>query len=153
MTLNTQSRVSLNMHNRTAVNEVVTLEIDKNGNVSRALPDPSMKSMTLENTLLRQLYPGIQVATVNVPTDPLDAWEETQVETAMANLVLDGVRYKFAVASGSAKKGKFYFGDYDDSERLAKRFRHKPQGGIVYFRVLRSDCRVGMGRPDGRVRV
>src|SRR5260370_16365414 len=72
MTLNTQSRVSLNTHNRTVVNEVVTLEIDKNGSVSRALPDPSMKSMTLENTLLRQLYPDIRVATANVPTDPLN---------------------------------------------------------------------------------
>src|SRR5260370_30519028 len=70
MTLNTQSRVSLNTHNRTAVNEVVTLEIDKNGNVTRALPDPPMNTRTLANTLLRQLYPDIAVATVNVPPAP-----------------------------------------------------------------------------------
>src|SRR5260370_14508043 len=78
MTLNTQSRVSLNTHNRTVVNEVLTLESDKNENVSRALPDPSVKSMTLENTLLRQLYPDTHQATAYVPTGPLDATEETQ---------------------------------------------------------------------------
>ena len=105
MTLNKQSRVSLNTHSGASANEVVMLEIDKNGNVSRTLTDPSAKPATLENTLLRALYPGIRVAIINVPTDSLDAWQETQVETAMRNIVLDGVRYILAGASGSAKEG------------------------------------------------
>ncbi len=61
------------------------------------------------------LYPGIKVASVNVPTEPLDDFEESQVENALARLIWNGIHYKLVGASGSAKKGKFYFVDQEHS--------------------------------------
>jgi hypothetical protein len=153
MTLNKQSKASINAESKTSMDEVVMLEIEKNGNVSRVLADSSVKPLTLKNTLLRRLYPEIRVIIVTVPTDPLDAWEETQVETAMRNLVLDGVRYMLAGGSGGSKKGKFYFVDSDHSELLAKRFRHNPQVAVVHFGILVSSCMALLEEPDARVLV
>jgi len=52
---------------------------------------------------------------VNVPAEPLDDYEESQVENALARLVWNGIHYKLVGASGSAKKGKFYFVDQEHS--------------------------------------
>src|SRR5580698_5601032 len=107
----------------------------------------------LQNTLLSVLYPGIKVASVNVPAEPLDDYEESQVENALARLVWNGVHYKLVGASGSAKKGKFYFVDHEHSRVIAERFQHWPQAAIVYFGVLVSPCRVMMEEPEARVLV
>jgi hypothetical protein len=144
MTMNTQRSISLD--------HILMLDIDKQGNVRKRLPKLDAES-TLENTLLQFLYPGIRVATVNVPLEPLDDWEEMQVETAMQNLVVDNIRYKLVGASGSSKKGKFYFVDYEHADAIAKRFQNWPQAAMVYFGILVSPCKVVIEEPEATVLV
>lgn len=98
------------------VDQIQNLEIDRNGRVTPRLNDLD----PLENTLLSVLYPGIRVASVNVPVEPLDEYEESLVENALAKLVWKGVHYKLVGASGSAKKGKFYFVDHEHVRKAAK---------------------------------
>jgi hypothetical protein len=131
------------------VDQIQNLEIDRNGRIAPRLHDLE----PLENTLLSVLYPGIKVASVNVPAEPLDDYEESQVENALARLVFKGVHYKLVGASGSAKNGKFYFVDDEHSRVIAERFQHWPQAAIVYFGILVSPCKVMMEAPDSRVLV
>jgi hypothetical protein len=134
---------------RITADQIQNLEIDRNGRIAPRLHDLE----PLENTLLSVLYPGIKVASVNVPTEPLDDFEESQVENALARLVWNGVDYKLVGASGSAKKGKFYFVDREHSGVIAERFQHWPQAAMVYFGILVSSCKVMMETPDARVLV
>jgi hypothetical protein len=134
---------------RIPADQLQNLEIDRNGRVAPRLHDLE----PLKNTLLSVLYPGIKVASVNVPAEPLDDYEEAQVENALARLVWNGVHYKLVGASGSAKKGKFYFVDRDHSRAIAERFQHWPQAAIVYFGILVSPCKVMMEEPEVRVLV
>jgi hypothetical protein len=134
---------------RIAADRIQNLEIDRNGRIAPRLHDLE----PIENTLLSVLYPGIKVASVNVPTEPLDDFEESQVENALARLIWNGVHYKLVGASGSAKKGKFYFVDHEHSRAIAERFQHWPQAAIVYFGILVSSCKVMMEEPDARVLV
>ncbi|HXM09301.1 MAG TPA: hypothetical protein VN946_05080 [Terriglobales bacterium] len=134
---------------RIPADQLQNLEIDRNGRVASRLHDLE----PLKNTLLSVLYPGIKVASVNVPAEPLDDYEEAQVENALARLVWNGVHYKLAGASGSAKKGKFYFVDREHSRAIAERFQHWPQAAIVYFGILVSPCRVMMEESEARVLV
>ena len=76
----------------------------------------------MENTLLSVLYPGIKVASVNVPTEILDDYEESQVENRWQNLSGTVFTTNLVGASGSAKKGKFYFVDQEHSRRLPSGF-------------------------------
>jgi hypothetical protein len=131
------------------VDQIQNLEIDRNGRVIPRLNDLD----PLENTLLSVLYPGVKVASVNVPVEPLDEYEESKVENAMANLVWRGIHYKLVGASGSAKKGKFYFVDHEHSRAIAERFQHWPQAAIVYFGILVSSCKVMMEESGARVLV
>ncbi len=133
-----------------SIEQVVTLDIDSTGSVTQRLTN---LETTLENTLLNALYPGINVAVVNVPTEPLDAYEESQVENAMANLKFKNTPYKLVGASGSSKDGKFYFVDKDHSHAIAERFQHWPQAAIVYFGILVSNCKVVIEEPDVSVLV
>src|SRR5208337_191322 len=96
---------------RIRADQLQNLEIDRNGRVTPRLHDLD----PFQNTLLSVLYPGIKVASVNVPAGPLDDYEEAQVENALARLVWNSVHYKLVGASGSAKKGKFYFVDQEHS--------------------------------------
>src|ERR1700758_1267719 len=134
---------------RIPADQLQNLEIDRNGRVAPRLHDLE----PLKNTLLSVLYPGIKGASVNVPAEPLDDYEEAQVENALARLVWNGVHYKLVGASGSAKKGKFYFVDQKRSRAIAERFQHWPQGAIVYFGILVSPCKVMMEEPEARVLV
>jgi hypothetical protein len=134
---------------RIPADQLQNLEIDRNGRVTPRLHDLE----PLKNTLLSVLYPGIKVASVNVPAEPLDDYEESQVENALARLVWNGVHYKLVGASGSAKKGKFYFVDREHSQAIAERFQHWPQAAIVYFGILVSPCKVMMEEPEVRVLV
>ena len=131
------------------VDQIQNLEIDRNGRVMPRLNDLD----PLENTLLSVLYPGVKVASVNVPVEPLDEYEESKVENALARLVWRGIHYKLVGASGSAKKGKFYFVDQEHSRPIAERFQHWPQAAIVYFGILVSPCKVMMEESDARVLV
>src|SRR6478752_2879826 len=134
---------------RIPADQIQNLEIDRNGRVAPRLHDLE----PLKNTLLSVLYPGIKVASVNVPTEILDDYEESQVENRLAKLVWNGIHYKLVGASGSAKKGKFYFVDQEHSRAIAERFQHWPQAAIVYFGILVSPCKVMMEAPDSRVLV
>ena len=134
---------------RIPADQLQNLEIDRNGRVAPRLHDLE----PLKNTLLSVLYPGIKVASVNVPAEPLDDYEEAQVENALARLVWNGVHYKLVGASGSAKKGKFYFVDREHSKAIAERFQHWPQAAIVYFGILVSPCKVMMEESEARVLV
>src|SRR5271166_3886523 len=134
---------------RIRADQLQNLEIDRNGRVTPRLHDLD----PFQNTLLSVLYPGIKVASVNVPAGPLDDYEEVQVENALARLIWNGVHYKLVGASGSAKKGKFYFVDQEHSRDIAERFQHSPQAAIVYLGILVSPCKVMMEAPDARVLV
>ena len=128
---------------------IQNLEIDRNGRVTPRLHDLE----PLENTLLSVLYPQIRVASVNVPSEQLDDYEESQVENTLAQLVWNGIPYKLVGASGSAKKGKFYFVDRDHSRLIAERFQHWPQAAIVYFGILVSPCKVMCEETEAEVLV
>src|SRR5258708_7498701 len=134
---------------RIPADQLQNLEIDRNGRIAPRLNDLE----PLKNTLLSVFYPGIKVASVNVPAEPLDDYEEAQVENALARLVWNGIHYKLVGASGSAKKGKFYFVDREHSGAIAERFQHWPQAAIVYFGILVSPCKVMMEESEGRVLV
>jgi len=144
MTKNTKTK-----NYRLPADQLQNLEIDRNGRVTPRLHDLD----PLQNTLLSVLYPGIKVASVNVPAEPLDDYEESQVENALARLVWNGIHYKLVGASGSAKKGKFYFVDQQHSRAIAERFQHWPQAAIVYFGILVSPCKVMMEEPEAQVLV
>ena len=139
-----------NKTNKFSIEQVVTLDIDSAGSVTQRLTN---LETTLESTLLNALYPGIKVAVVNVPNEPLDAYEESQVESAMANLKFKNTFYRLVGASGSSKDGKFYFVDKDHSQPIAERFQHWPQAAIVYFGILVSCCKVVIEEPDVSVLV
>jgi hypothetical protein len=130
---------------RIRADQLQNLEIDRNGRVTPRLHDLD----PFQNTLLSVLYPGIKVASVNVPAGPLDDYEEAQVENALARLVWNGVHYKLVGASGSAKKGKFYFVDQEHSRAIAERFQHLAASGD---RLLRNS-RLALQGDDGGTRV
>ena len=84
---------------------ILALELDREGRLSRKTMR-LIREEQLTNTLLQGFYPGIRVATVDVPTEPLDACEQAIVEQALTRVEFDGTRYSLVGASGSAKKGK-----------------------------------------------
>ena len=100
------------------------------------------KEAQLTNTLLRSLYSGIRVATVEVPTEPLDPCEQAMVEQALTRLEVDGTRYSLVGASGSAKEGRFYAVESMFEKRLAERFKCSPQAAMTYLGILVSSCKV-----------
>ncbi len=134
---------------RIPADHIQNLEIDRSGRVTPRLHDLE----PLENTLLSALYPQISVASVNVPSEQLDDFEESQVENALAQLIWNGIHYKLVGASGSAKKGKFYFVDRDHSRLIAERFQHWPQAAIVYFGILVSPCKAMLEESEAEVLV
>ena len=134
------------------VNPVLALELDRNGNVSKKTMKLDREAQ-LTNSLLQGLYPGIHVATVDVPTEPLDSCEQAMVEQALTRIEVDGIRYSLVGASGSAKNGKFYAVESSFEKKLAERFRFSPQAAITYFGILVSSCKVLVEVPDCRVMV
>ena len=134
------------------VNPVLALELDRNGSVSKKTMKLDREAQ-LTNSLLQGLYPGIHVATVDVPTEPLDPCEQAMVEQALTRIEMDGIRYSLIGASGSAKSGKFYAVESSFEKKLAERFRFSPQAAITYFGILVSSCRVLVEEPDCRVMV
>src|SRR5207302_9554129 len=131
---------------------ILALDLDREGHMSRQ-PMTLSRQETLSNTLLQGFCPGIRVATVDVPTEPLDACEQAIVEQALTRVEFDGIRYSLVGASGSAKKGKFYAVDSRCEKRLAERFRYSPQAAMTYFGILVSSCKVLIEVPECRVLV
>src|SRR6516165_4143912 len=131
---------------------VFAFELDREGRLSRKTMRLSREE-TLTNTLLQGFCPGIRVATVDVPTEPLDGCEQAMVEQALTRVEFDGIRYSLVGASGSAKKGKFYAVESRYEKKLAERFRCSPQAAMTYFGILVSSCKVMIEVPDCRVLV
>jgi hypothetical protein len=124
-----------------SIDQIQQLEIGRNGNILPRLRDLDQDS-TLKGSLLRLLYPGIRVASVNVPVEPLEEIEETRVRNTMANFSYKGVRYKLVGASGSAKKGKFYFVDEQHHKPIATGCDHlfRDSGFQLQYRARNSEC-------------
>ena len=133
-------------------NPVLALEVDRNGSVTKKAMKLDQDSQ-LTNSLLERLYPGIRVATVDVPTEPLDPCEQAMVEQTLTQVEVDGLRYSLVGASGSAKNGKFYAVENSFAKKLGERFRFSPQAAITYFGILVSACKVLVEEPDCRVMV
>src|SRR5437868_4756929 len=131
---------------------ILALELDREGHISRKTMRLNRQE-TLTNTLLQGFCPGIRVATVDVPTEPLDACEQAIVEQALTRVQFDGIRYSLVGASGSAKKGKFYAVESRYEKRLSERFRFSPQAAMTYFGILVSSCKVLIEVPECRLLV
>src|SRR5213079_1382077 len=84
---------------------VMALEIDEEGTVAQKSMQLTRQGQ-LDNTLLDALYPGIRVATVEIPGAELDG--RAKVEQALAKFTVGGVEYRLIGASGSAKNGRYY---------------------------------------------
>ena len=132
--------------------QVMALEIDENGQVRKKMMKLDREGQ-LENTLIQALYPGIRVATVDVPQQPLDLYQQARVEQALAKLSCDGVSYRLIGASGSAKSGKYYAVDVAHEKPIAERFRHWPEASITYFGILVSPCQARIEAPEARLMV
>lgn len=131
---------------------ILALELDRDGHLSKKNMKLAREEQ-LTNTLLEGFCPGIRVATVDVPTEPLDACEQAIVEQALTRVEFDGIRYSLVGASGSAKKGKFYAVGSQYEKRLAERFRFSPQAAMTYFGILVSSCKVLIEVPECRLLV
>ncbi len=80
---------------------VMALEIDEEGTVAQKSMQLTRQGQ-LANTLLDALYPGIRVATVEIPGAELDDYGRAKVEQALARFTVGGVEYRLIGASGSA---------------------------------------------------
>jgi hypothetical protein len=132
--------------------KVINLTVTKDGKIERRMPNLSPDAQ-LSNTLLEALYPGIQVASVCVTPEPLDAVERARVESAISRFSVEGTEYRLIGASGSAKDGKYYAVEARLEHSLAARFADWPQAAVTYFGILVSPCLVRMHVPRGRVTV
>ncbi len=138
--------------NTFSIDQIQQLEIGSNGNIMPRIRDLDYDS-TLRGSLLSVLYPGIKVASVLVPVEPLDEVQENRVRNTMAKFIYKGVRYCLVGAASSAKKGLFYFVDEQHHQKIAARFHNWPQAAISYFGILVSNCRVVADLPKARVLV
>lgn len=132
---------------------VRALEIDEKGDLKKKMMELERDSQ-LENTLLQALYPGIQVATVDVPRQHLDKFEQGRVEQRLNKLSCDGVEYRLIGGSGSTKLGRYYAVDVAHERPIAQRFGNWPEAAMVYFGILVSPCNKGrIEIPKARVMV
>ena len=118
---------------------VLALEINRNGEVTKKL-NPLDREHELTNTLLHGLYPGIAVATVDVPQEELSPFERATVEQALVRLEWEKQKFALIGASGSAKNGKFYAVEPKHEREIASRFGSWPEAAMTYFGILVSDC-------------
>ena len=91
--------------NKTSILRVIALEISEDGAVSKKQMKIDRDSQ-LENTLLKADYPDIRVATIDIPQQQLDQYQQAMVEHSLGKrIVHDGVEYSLVGASASAKNG------------------------------------------------
>ena len=131
---------------------VMALEIDEEGTVAQKSMQLTRQSQ-LENTLLDALYPGIRVATVEIPGAELDDYGRAKVEQALARFTVGGVEYRLVGASGSAKDGKYYAVNKEFERVISERFQQWPEAAVTYFGILVSPCKVRIEDQDTRVLV
>jgi len=139
--------------NRNSLLRVIALEIDEDGAVSRKNMAIDRESQ-LENTLLMADYPEIRVATIDIPQQQLDQYQQSMVEHSLGKKIeYEGVDYCVVGASASAKNGKYYAVDTTHAKLIAKRFRFWPEAAMTYFGILVSPCKVCIEVPNARVLV
>lgn len=127
--------------NQSHVLRVISLEIKDDGTVIRKNMAIDRDSQ-LENTLLQGDYPDVRVATIDIPQEQLDEYQQAIVERSLGKKIeYDGVQYVLAGASASAKNGKYYAVDTKHADRIAKRFRYWPEAAMTYFGILVSPCK------------
>jgi len=132
---------------------VAALEINEDGKVSRKNMTVDRDSQ-LENTLLKADYPAIRVATIDIPQQQLDQYQQAMVEHSLGRkIICDGVEYCLVGASASAKNGKYYAVDAAHAKIIAQRFRFWPEAAMTYFGILVSPCKVCVEFPNARVLV
>ena len=131
---------------------VMALEIDEEGTVAQKSMQLTRQGQ-LDNTLLDALYPGIRVATVEIPGAELDDYGRAKVEQALAKFTVGGVEYRLIGASGSAKNGRYYAVNKEFERAIADRFQQWPEAAVTYFGILISPCKVRIEEPDARVLV
>ena len=73
-----------------SANPVLALEIDRTGSAAKKTMRLDRDSQ-LTNSLLQALHPGIRVATVDVPAEPLDHCEQAIVEQALTRIEVDAL--------------------------------------------------------------
>jgi hypothetical protein len=130
----------------------MALEIDEEGTVAQKSMQLTRQGQ-LDNTLLDALYPGIRVATVEIPGAELDDYGRAKVEQALAKFAIGGVEYRLIGASGSAKNGRYYAVNKEFERTIAERFQQWPEAAVTYFGILISPCKVRIEEPDSRVLV
>ena len=136
--------------NQSHVLRVISLEIKDDGTVIRKNMAIDRDSQ-LENTLLQADYPDVRVATIDIPQEQLDEYQQAMVERSLGKKIeYDGVQY-VAGASASAKNGKYYAVDTKHADRIAKRFRYWPEAAMTYFGILVSPCKARLEFPNARV--
>lgn len=131
---------------------VMAFEIDEEGTVAQKSMQLTRQGQ-LDNTLLDALYPGIRVATVEIPGAELDDYGRAKVEQALAKFTVGGVEYRLIGASGSAKNGRYYAVNKEFERAIADRFQQWPEAAVTYFGILISPCKVRIEEPDARVLV
>ena len=131
---------------------VMALEIDEEGTVAQKSMQLTRQGQ-LANTLLDALYPGIRVATVEIPGAELDDYGRAKVEQALARFTVGGVEYRLIGASGSAKSGRYYAVSKEYERPIAERFQQWPEAAVTYFGILVSPCKVRIEEPDAKVLV
>jgi len=130
----------------------MALEIDEEGTVAQKSMQLTRQGQ-LANTLLDALYPGIRVATVEIPGAELDDYGRAKVEQALARFTVGGVEYRLIGASGSAKSGRYYAVSKEYERPIAERFQQWPEAAVTYFGILVSPCKVRIEEADAKVLV
>ena len=132
---------------------VIALEIDEAGAVSKKHMAIDRESQ-LENTLLKADYPGIHAATIDIPQQQLDQYQQSMVEHSLGKkIVYEGIEYCLVGASASAKNGKYYAVDAAHAKPIAQRYRFWPEAVMTYFGILVSPCKALLEVPEARVLV
>ena len=72
--------------NRTSILRVIALEINEDGAVSKKQMKIDRDSQ-LENTLLQADYPDIRVATIDIPQQQLDQYQQAMVEHSLSKRI------------------------------------------------------------------
>src|ERR1039457_1734312 len=111
--------------NRTSILRVIALEISEDGAVSKKQMKIDRDSQ-MENRLLKADYPEIRVATIDIPQQQLDQYQQAMVEHSLGKRIMhEGVEYSLVGASASAKNGKYYAVDRSEERRVGKECRSR----------------------------
>jgi hypothetical protein len=102
--------------------------------------------------LAGRLFPGIELALVQVPTRMTDE-ESFRIKNTMANLLFEGKRYRLVGATGGAKDGKFYFCEQKWESPLKNQYQGWAEAAISYFGILVSECDKALIETTATVRV